>query len=85
MENLPQKKQEMLAGDRTVDGKLGPGPHHPTAPCPAPRPRVPPPYLKGLVSSRSTNPKEAYMRTKCSKRRASCWEISSNCVEGGAS
>jgi hypothetical protein len=35
MENLPQKKQEMLAGDRRMDSKLGPGPHPPTAPFPA--------------------------------------------------
>lgn len=31
MENLPQKKQEMLAGDGRVGSKLGPGLHHPTA------------------------------------------------------
>lgn len=59
-----------------MDSKLGPGLCHPTT-------RYLPPYLKGLVSSRSTNPKEAYMRTNCSKRRVSCWEISSNCMEGG--
>lgn len=35
MENLPQKKQEMLAGDRRVDSKLGPEPRHPTVPFPA--------------------------------------------------
>lgn len=39
-------------------------------------------YLKGSVSSRTTNPKEAYMRTSCSRRRVRCWEISNSCKEG---
>lgn len=38
MENLPQKKQEMLVGDRRVDSKLDPGSHHPTVPLSAPFP-----------------------------------------------
>lgn len=48
-------------------------------------PSLPPFYLRGSVSSRSTNPKEAYMSTSCSRRRVSCWEISNSCMEEGTS
>lgn len=80
MENLPQKKQEILAGDGRVGNEAGLW----TPPSPHPHSSLLPFYLRGSVSSRSTNPKEAYMRTSCSRRRVSCWEISNSCMEEGA-
>lgn len=82
MENLPQKKQEMLAGDGRVRKEAASW----TLPTsPQPHSSLLHFYLRGSVSSRSTNPKEAYMSTSCSRRRVSCWEISNSYMEEGAS
>lgn len=69
------------AGKRWESGKGGCAP----ALLPSTNPNLPSYYLRGSVSSSSTNPKDAYMSTSCSSRRVSCWEISNSCMEKEAS